>query len=46
MLFKNHLELGHYEEAYEAMMANPDPIRSAVYYSCMLQFKHAFVTCT
>lgn len=27
-LFKCHLELGHYEEAYEAMMANPDPIRS------------------
>lgn len=30
-LFKYHLELGHYREAYEAMMANPDPIRSAVY---------------
>lgn len=26
-LFKYHLELGHYKEAYEAMMANPDPIR-------------------
>jgi nuclear pore complex protein Nup160 len=26
-LFKYHLELGHFEEAYDAMMANPDPIR-------------------
>lgn len=26
-LFKYHLELGHYKEAFEAMMANPDPIR-------------------
>jgi len=26
-LFKYHLELGHSEEAYEAMMGNPDPAR-------------------
>lgn len=28
-LFKYHLELGHYESAYKAMMANPDAVRSA-----------------
>ena len=26
-LFKHHLELGHSEEAYCAMMDNPDPVR-------------------
>lgn len=30
-LFKYHLELGHYESAYKAMMANPDAVRSASY---------------
>lgn len=29
-LFKYHLELGHFEEAYEAMMANPDTVRCDV----------------
>jgi len=29
-LFKYHLELGHSEEAYKAMMGNPDPARWAV----------------
>ena len=37
-LFKYNLELGHYEEAYEAMMANPDPVRSDVCASVHTQY--------
>lgn len=27
MIFVHHLALGHYEEAYVALIANPDPLR-------------------
>ena len=39
-LFKHHLELGHGEEAYDAMMGNPDPVRWG------LPYRHCPLYCT